>query len=69
MTIIEQLKDADKTLDADGYKEYCYVRIAISEAIKALHNLDETKSQCDRCGNKSADINSICENCIEELVK
>lgn len=36
MTIIEQLEDADKTLAADGYKEYSYVRIAISEAIRAL---------------------------------
>lgn len=36
MTIIEQLEDADKTLAADGYKEYSYVRIAISEAIQAL---------------------------------
>lgn len=36
MTTIEQLEDADKTLAADGYKEYSYVRIAISEAIRAL---------------------------------
>ena len=36
MTIIEQLEDADKTLAADGYKDFSYVRLAISEAIRAL---------------------------------
>lgn len=36
MTIIEQLKDADYTLAADGYKDFSYVRLAISEAIRAL---------------------------------
>ena len=36
MKIIEQLEDADKTLAADGYKEDSYVRLAISEAIRAL---------------------------------
>ena len=40
MTIIEQLEDADKTLSTDGYKEYSYVRIAISEAIKSLNKQD-----------------------------
>lgn len=41
MTIIEQLEDADKALAADGYKEWCNVRLAISEAIKALQKQDE----------------------------
>jgi len=41
MTIIKQLEDADKALAADGYKEWCNVRLAISEAIKALQKQDE----------------------------
>ena len=41
MTIIEQLEDADKALAADGYKEWFNVRLAISEAIKALQKQDE----------------------------
>jgi hypothetical protein len=36
MTVIEQLQDADKMLAANGYQSWCYVRLAISEAIKAL---------------------------------
>ena len=34
--IIEELKKADITLAEDGYKSWSYVRLAISEAIKAL---------------------------------
>ena len=47
MTIIEQLEDADKTLAADGYKEWFNVRLAISEAIKALNNQDELLSKIE----------------------
>ena len=47
MTIIEQLEDADKTLAADGYKEWCNVRLAISEAIKALSKQDELLSKIE----------------------
>lgn len=46
MTILEQLEDADKTLAADGYKEYSYVRIAISEAIRALRQPPVSGSAC-----------------------
>lgn len=47
MTTIEQLEDADKALSADGYKEWCNVRLAISEAIKALRKQDELQSKIE----------------------
>lgn len=34
--IIEELKLADATLDADGYKAWCSVRLAIAEATQLL---------------------------------
>ena len=34
--LIERLEEADNQLAADGYKEWCNVRIAISEALKCL---------------------------------
>lgn len=34
--IIEELKMADDTLDADGYKSWGYVRLAIAQAMDAL---------------------------------
>lgn len=55
MEIIKQLEDADKTLAADGYKDWCNVRIAISEAIKKLtpneckHIRTERSGFVDQC--------------------
>lgn len=34
--IIDELKNADRALESDGYKDWCYVRLAISKAIKEL---------------------------------
>jgi len=36
LKIVKRLQDADKTLDADGYKSWCYVRLAIMDAIQVL---------------------------------
>jgi hypothetical protein len=34
--LIEELKLADATLEKDGYKSWCYTRLAIAQAIEAL---------------------------------
>lgn len=39
--IISNLQEADATLNADDYKSWCQVRLAISEAIKALQQKPE----------------------------
>lgn len=70
MTIIEQLEDADKTLAADGYKDYSYVRIAISEAIRALRQPPVIGSVCDGCGSKFDDMDisvGVCYCCQKEI--
>lgn len=41
MTVIERLKVADAHLSAEGYKEYSYPRLAISEAINVLISHDK----------------------------
>lgn len=61
MTIIEQLEEADKTLAADGYKEYSYVRIAISEAIRALRQPPVIGSVCDK--EKCKHWNTLFDRC------
>lgn len=70
MTIIEQLEDADKTLAADGYKEYSYVRIAISEAIRALRQPPVSGEVCV-CKNRQDQFKRgdtwICGDCEEEI--
>jgi hypothetical protein len=34
--LIKELQEADATLENDGYKTWCYTRLAIAKAIEAL---------------------------------
>jgi hypothetical protein len=48
MNVIDQLKEADKTLESDGYNSWSYVRIALSEAINELQKIEMANNGYDK---------------------
>ena len=61
--IIEELKKADATLDMDGYKGFCYSRLAIGMAIKRLTELSTASNQIDIASESQAVPFQKCPKC------
>ena len=51
--LIEELKLADATLENDGYKSWCYTRLAIDQAIDVLQK--QALQQCNVMRAQSAE--------------
>lgn len=53
--IIKDLQEADATLNADGYKSCCQVRLAIADAIRVLEQAEESEAKLtgtpEECGH------------------
>ncbi len=43
--ILKELKTLDTILDGDGFKDWCYVRLALAEATKAMKEKLQTKNE------------------------
>lgn len=63
--IISELEDADNMLSDDNYKSWCYVRLAIGEAIKLIKSYEKrTICHCDKPVFKESVSGLIlCQNC------